>query len=214
MLRRCVYVMTTVAAAVVVVVTGSGNAAAATPQVRSGIEIDIDDTVFTTAVCTLGAVITPSKAVTAGHCGEVGKSVYDRNGVRIGSITANLLSRQADLAVISLARGVHGRVDAVDYASRFDRGQPVSKNGATSGFTTGYVTDPAFRKRVARGFVLRPPFLEAHTTVTVDSRLRSVSGDSGAGIRSGGRIVGILSSGTDRDDTAFAPLSLLPPRLR
>lgn len=193
---------------------GAGSAAAAGPVVFSGMRIETVDTPVTVATCTLGAVITPTRAVTAGHCGAVGKTVYTRSGVRLGRITTNLIGRHVDIAVITLAPGVRGRVDALDYTGRYVRGQAVSKQGASSGFSASRITDPVLRNRTARGYVLRPPFLELQTTLTVDTQLHSIAGDSGSGVRSHGRVVGILSSNTANGHTAFAPLALIPPRLR
>lgn len=91
----------------------------------------------------------------------------------------------------------------------------VTKNGVTTGFSRGVVTDPKPTKRTARGIVWAPPFLLQHSTVSVRTNLLSKAGDSGSGVRdASGRIVGILSSGSSDRNTAVAPVSMLPGYLR
>lgn len=212
--RRCVIGLTVLG----VVVGGSVGVAAAAPApvtVRSGIEIDVDDSIVTTAVCTLGAVISPSKAVTAGHCGAAGQLVRNRGNQVIGRITANLIRQRADLAVITLRPNVRAVVDPINWGARFTRGEALSKFGTVSGFTRGQVNDPRLITAVAHGFSLRPPFVISQSTLTINTTIHSTEGDSGAGIRDrSGGIVGILSSGSGPRDTQFAPLSLLPKNRR
>lgn len=187
---------------------------AAVITVRSGMAISIDDTVVTSNSCTLGAVISRKKALTAGHCGDVGRPVFDHKGNRIGTITANRVARQLDIAVISLAPRASVRVDRVDWDARFHRGQLVWKSGITTGYGTGRVTDPAEVLRTSHGFSVAPPFLTSHDSYSILTSLRSESGDSGAGVQnSRGLVVGILSSATI-EGTVVVPVSRLPRTLR
>ncbi|WP_244176084.1 trypsin-like serine protease [Gordonia lacunae] len=192
----------------------AATADAATTTVRSGMKITVDETIVTSTSCTLGAVISTSKALTAGHCGNVGQVVYSASGARVGTITANRITRQLDIAVITLAPRVASQQDAIDWDASFWRGQAVSKAGITTGYGQGVITEPRPVLRRAYGFSLAPPFVNQHATYSVDTTLRSEAGDSGAGVRDGrGRVVGILSSGDERS-TAIAPVSKLPRDLR
>ncbi|MCH5641791.1 MULTISPECIES: S1 family peptidase [unclassified Gordonia (in: high G+C Gram-positive bacteria)] len=183
--------------------------------VRSGMEIDVEETIVTASECTLGAVLSPRKALTAGHCGEVGRGVYDARGNRIGTITANRIAKGLDIAVITLVPRARVQIDRINWSGQFFRGQPVSKNGVTTGFGRGVVTDPKPTKRTARGFVYAPPFLLQHSTISIRTSLLSKAGDSGSGVRdASGRIVGIVSSGASDRATAVAPVSYLPGYLR
>ncbi|RPA10346.1 hypothetical protein EEB19_09125 [Gordonia sp. OPL2] len=190
------------------------SAQAATPMVRSGMAIEVDDTIVTSARCTLGAVLSRTKAITAGHCGDVGQGVFDGSGTRIGTISANQITRRLDIAVIRLAPRSRVVVDTVNWTSGFWRGQKVTKRGVTTGFGSGVITDPRPTVRTAQGFSFAPPFLIRQATVSVRSTLVSQSGDSGAGVRdAAGRVVGILSAGSG-SDTLVAPVSALPASLR
>ncbi|MBA5846503.1 trypsin-like serine protease [Gordonia amicalis] len=187
---------------------------AAVLTVRSGMAVSIDDSLVTANSCTLGAVISRTKALTAGHCGDVGRPVYDQKGHRIGTITANRIARQLDIAVIRLAPRVSARIDTVDWDAKFHRGQLVWKSGITTGYGTGKVTDPAEVLRTSHGVSLTPPFLTSHDSYSIQTSLRSESGDSGAGVRnSRGQVVGILSSATI-EGTVVVPVSRLPRALR
>lgn len=213
---RAKLVATTLAAsAVAVVAPVAAVQAAPSIPVRSGMEIRLPETVITDAKCTLGAVVSPARAYTAGHCGERGKAVYNVKGTRIGTVTANLLnSRNLDVAVITLARGTSAQVDVIDWSGQFRKGQTVTKVGVTTGRTRGVVTEATPTLRGAHGVTLAPPFLKLQATYSVDTNLRSSQGDSGGGVRNAsGAVVGILSSGTG-DTTTFAPLSRVPGYLR
>lgn len=206
--------LTALGASAALVTTPAVVADAATPTVRSGMAISIDDTVLTSNSCTLGAVISAKKALTAGHCGAVGRAVHDRTGKRIGTITANRIGQRLDIAVVGLAPRTSARVDAVNWDARFHRGQLVWKSGITTGYGTGKVTDPAEVLRTSHGFSLEPPFLTSHDSYSIQTSLRSESGDSGAGVRnSHGQVVGILSSATI-EGTVVVPVSRLPRALR
>lgn len=203
------------ASAVAVAAPAAVAPAAPSTPVRSGMEIRLPETIITDAKCTLGAVVSRSRAYTAGHCGEPGKAVYNVKGARIGTVTSNLLnSRHLDVAVITLARDTNPQVDVVDWAGRFRNGQVVTKFGVTTGRTRGVVTEATPTLRGAHGVTLAPPFLKLQETYSVDTNLRSAQGDSGGGVRNAsGAVVGILSSGTG-DSTTFAPLSRVPGYLR
>ncbi|GAB18607.1 hypothetical protein GOEFS_059_00420 [Gordonia effusa NBRC 100432] len=190
------------------------QAAPATP-VRSGMEIRLPETPLTDAKCTLGVVVSPSRAYTAGHCGDVGKAVYTAKGKRIGTVTSNLgNTRHLDIAVITLARGTRAQVDAIDWSGRFVKGQRINKSGVTTGYTRGVITNPRAVLRGSHGFTLAPPFLKLHDGYSISATLRSAQGDSGGPIRnSSGRIVGILSGGSG-STTIFAPISRVPGYLR
>lgn len=189
--------------------------AAPATTVRSGMEIDVEESILTQSKCTLGAVVSPTRAITAGHCGEVGRAVYNARGTRIGTISANRITKGLDIAVIRLAPRQRVQVDRIDWNAGFFRGQVATKNGVTTGFSRGVVTDPKPTKRTARGIVWAPPFLLQHSTVSVRTNLLSKAGDSGSGVRdASGRIVGILSSGSSDRNTAVAPVSMLPGYLR
>lgn len=190
-------------------------AQAAPVSVSSGMEINIDETLITVASCTLGAVVSPTTALTAAHCGTTGEAVFDSSGDQIGTITANLIGRQADIAVITLAPDVRAAVDPIDWSPGFYQGQAVSKDGISTGKTVGTVTDPTLTLRTAHGFSLAPPFFLTQSTLSIGTNIHSVSGDSGSGIRDAdGDVVGILSSGATADDTQFTPVSLVPETLR
>ena len=141
--------------------------AAPATTVRSGMEIDVEESILTQSKCTLGAVVSPTRAITAGHCGEVGRAVYNARGTRIGTISANRITKGLDIAVIRLAPRQRVQVDRIDWNAGFFRGQVVTKNGVTTGFSRGVVTDPKPTKRTARGIVWAPPFLLQHSTVSV-----------------------------------------------
>ncbi|AZG45108.1 chymotrypsin family serine protease [Gordonia insulae] len=198
-----------------VVAAPAVTADAAAPSVRSGMRISVDQSIVTEAHCTLGAVISRSKAITAGHCGNVGQVVRDNAGVRIGTISANRITRRLDIAVIALAPRTRVQRDVIDWTSTFRQGGAVSKAGVTTGFGRGVVTDPKPTLRTARGFSFAPPFLIEYPTYSVRSDLLSRSGDSGAGVRdASGRVVGILSAGSSDRNTLIAPVSMLPRHLR
>ncbi|MEO9329481.1 trypsin-like serine protease [Gordonia aurantiaca] len=190
------------------------TADAAVPKVRAGMEINVEETLITASSCTLGAVVSQRKALTAGHCGKVGQVVYDRAGVPIGKITANESARKLDIAVITLAPRVSTKPDVVDFDAVLQAGQPISKYGITTGRGTGQIVDPRPELITSHGFSLAPHFFLEQATHSVKTTLRSQGGDSGAGVRDAdGRVVGILSSGDDKY-TFFAPVSRLPQRLR
>ncbi|NMO01889.1 trypsin-like peptidase domain-containing protein [Gordonia sp. TBRC 11910] len=190
------------------------QAAPSTP-VRSGMDIRIPQSIITDAKCTLGAVVSPTRAYTAAHCGATGKPVYNPDGARIGTITSNLgTSRHLDVAVITLVPGTSARVDAVDFSGHLVKGQSVSKYGVTTGLTRGTVLDPTPELLDAHGFSFAPPFLTLQETYSISTTLRSSEGDSGGGVRnSSGSVIGILSAGTGKM-TTFAPLSRVPGYLR
>lgn len=202
------------ALALVVAPVATAQAAPAT-AVRSGMKIEVDQSIVTSAVCTLGAVVSAKKAITAGHCGNVGQTVYTDRGVAIGRITANRINRGLDIAVIRLARNTRAQIDVVAWGSGFSKGEWLSKRGVTTGYTTGRVIDPKPTVRSAWGFTFAAPFLLRHTTASIRAQIRSAEGDSGSGVRdSSGRVVGILSAGASSNDTLIAPVSLLPANLR
>lgn len=188
--------------------------AAPTTDVRAGMEIRVPESIITDAECTLGAVLSRTQALTAGHCGNPGQAVYNAADKRIGTIRSNLVGTRLDVAVVRLAPGTNAHVDDIDWSGRFVTGQRISKDGVTTGHTAGQITDPKPTLRHSHGFSLAPPFLKNDTTYSVAGRLRSDSGDSGAGIRDGaGRVIGILSAGSG-GETVFAPLSRIPANLR
>ncbi|MBY4572759.1 hypothetical protein ACN94_03970 [Gordonia paraffinivorans] len=196
------------------VVAPAVTADAAVPKVRAGMEINVDETLITASSCTLGAVVSETKALTAGHCGKVGQVVYDRGGAPIGKITANEITRKLDIAVITLASHVATKLDVVGWNAVLEAGQPISKFGITTGHGTGQIIDSRPELITSQGFSLAPPFFLEQDTYSVKTTLRSQSGDSGAGVRDAdGRVVGILSSGDD-EHTFIAPVSRLPMRLR
>lgn len=207
---------TAVTIAVLAALSLSVSAAHAAPvTAASGMEINVDETLITTSACTLGAVLSPTAALTAAHCGATGRTVFDSHGDRIGTVTSNLISKKADIAVITLAPGVHAAVDPINWNAALRRGQVVSKVGISTGFTKGVVTDPAPTLRTAHGFSLAPPFFLTQTTLSIATDIHSISGDSGSGIRDAdGNIVGILSSGATANDTQFTPVTLVPTALR
>ncbi|MFT4042850.1 MAG: hypothetical protein QM673_06775 [Gordonia sp. (in: high G+C Gram-positive bacteria)] len=189
-------------------------ARAAALTVRSGIEIEVHQTLVTSSECTLGAVVSRVTALTAGHCGNVGQQVYNGAGRRVGTIVANRINRGLDIAVIRLAPATQVMLDAIDWSPSLRRGQPVTKFGVNSGFGRGVIIDPTPRMRGARGISLAPPFLILRDTVSVRSSLLARSGDSGSGVRdSSGRVIGIVSAGTETE-TLVAPVSLLHGHLR
>ncbi|MGC5246088.1 trypsin-like serine protease [Gordonia sp. DT219] len=191
------------------------TAQAAVPTVRSGMAINVDETIVTSTSCTLGAVVSPSKALTAGHCGHVGQVVYTDQGDVIGKITANQITRGLDIAVISLAPHTRAQLDSVAWGAAITKGERVTKMGVTSGFSAGTIADPKPTMRTAYGYSFAPPFLLQNSTVSVRAVLFSREGDSGSGIRdAGGNVVGILSAGASDNDTLVAPVSLLPAGLR
>lgn len=191
------------------------TAQAAGPVVQSGMAIDVEETFITVGSCTLGGVLSQTRAITAGHCGQPGKAVYNSDGARIGSIGANRMDLGLDIAVVNLAPNVRVQVDSFDWSGSFYDGQVVSKAGITTGFTQGVVTNPVPTKRNIHGFSLAPPFLINAPTYSVDTNLHSKPGDSGSGIRdANGNIIGILSAGATDNDTLFAPISMLPAHLR
>ncbi|MFW0792160.1 trypsin-like serine protease [Gordonia sp. CPCC 205333] len=214
---RAKYVASAILATAIAVTTPTAVAQAApTTPVRSGMEINLPETPFTAAKCTLGVVISPSRAYTAGHCGDVGKAVYNTKGKRIGRITANLgNTRHLDIAVITLARGTSARVDAVDWSGRFAKGQPVTKFGVTTGRGRGVITNPKAKLRGAHGFSLAPPFLKLQDTFSISASLRAAPGDSGGPIRnSSGAVIGIMSTSNGNSASTFAPVSRVPGYLR
>ncbi|RPA58583.1 hypothetical protein EF294_15595 [Gordonia oryzae] len=191
------------------------SAQAAAPTVRSGMEINVDETIITATSCTLGAVVSPTKALTAGHCGHVGQEVYDEHGVTIGRITANRITKGLDIAVIRLGRNTRAQIDSIGWSAPITKGERVTKNGVTTRFSAGTITDPKPKMRTAYGYSFAPPFLLQNTTISVRALLRSAEGDSGSGIRDAqGNVIGILSAGSSDTDTLIAPVSLLPANLR
>ncbi|MGV9859333.1 trypsin-like serine protease [Gordonia sp. NPDC003425] len=209
-LKKTAVMVAILGAVVATLLAPAATARAAVLPVRSGMEIEVPQTLVTAAECTLGAVVSATDALTAGHCGNVGQDVYTGGGKRIGTIRANRINQGLDIAIIRLAPGTRAVVDPIDWSSGFRKGQTVTKFGVTSGFGRGVITDPRPEVRSARGFSLAPPFLILHDTVSVESSLVSRSGDSGAGVRdASGRVIGILSAGSDTA-TLIAPVSLIP----
>lgn len=213
---RLKYVVPLLISAITVVVAPVATAqAVAPPAIRSGMEINVRDSIITVSGCTLGAVIAPHRALTAGHCGNVGQPVLDGKENRIGSIVANRIDQGVDIAVIALDPQLRAQVDAIDWSGSFHRGQPVTKQGVTTGFGSGTVIDPTPTMRDANGFDLAPPFLINHVTVSISSTLVARPGDSGGPIReAGGRIVGIMSAASSDNTSVFTPVAALPANLR
>ncbi len=203
--------------------------------IASGMEIRRPTTIITEAKCTLGAVINSTRALTAGHCGKKGEDLFNTNGDKIGTITSNLISRHADIAVVTLLPGQRVKVDRIDWGAKVKQGEPVSKYGATTGLSRGVVVTPKPQLiqavecplpgplTIACAFA-PPSLLVNQSTLVVEATFRSEGGDSGAGIRAnGGPIVGILSSkalaATDSENRAvtrsfYTPVSLVPKSLR
>ena len=73
----------------------------------------------------LGAVINSTRALTAGHCGKKGEDLFNTNGDKIGTITTNLISRHADIAVVTLLPGQRVKVDRIDWGAKVKQGEPV-----------------------------------------------------------------------------------------
>ncbi|MFT4199859.1 trypsin-like serine protease [Gordonia sp. (in: high G+C Gram-positive bacteria)] len=209
--------------------------AAGDTTISSGMEIRRPTSIITEAKCTLGAVGSASRAYTAGHCGKRGEKIYTVKGDEIGTITSNLIGRNADIAVITLKPGLRVKVDNIDWSSSVSNGTAVSKSGATTGTTRGTVVQaqPKLIQAVecplpgpaALACAVAPPSLLVNqSTYVVESTFRSESGDSGAGVRrAGGPIIGIVSSkaigATDSKDrplqrSYYTPLSRVPGNLR
>ncbi len=219
---------------------GMAAPAAAAPTasdttIASGMEIRRPTTIITEAKCTLGAVVSNTRALTAGHCGKRGEAIYTVKGDKIGTITTNLIGRHADIAVITLVPGQRVKVDKIDWGSNVSTGAAVSKFGATTGLSRGTVVNPkpVMIKAVecpvpgplAIACAFAPPSLLVNqSTLVVETTFRSESGDSGAGVRlGGGPIVGIVSSkaiaATDSKNreitrSFYSPVSLVPANLR
>ncbi|GAB09532.1 hypothetical protein GOARA_043_00070 [Gordonia araii NBRC 100433] len=238
-MRTSTLLTAALAPAAVVLTLGMATPAMAAPTapVTSGMEIRTEKVLVdfgagqlvTPSKCTLGAVISPSRALTAGHCGKRGTKVYNAQRRKIGTITANLIGRRADIGVIALVPGLRVRVDSIDWGSRVAAGSPVSKSGITTGLTRGVVLDP--RPKLARAVecppltpseacrVLPPALLVNQSTYVVATNFRSRPGDSGSGVRNGsGQVVGIVSSipadPKAKQRSFYAPVALVPGHLR
>ena len=68
------------------------------------------------------AVINSTRALTAGHCGKKGEDLFNTNGDKIGTITTNLISRHADIAVVTLLPGQRVKVDRIDWGAKVKPG--------------------------------------------------------------------------------------------
>ncbi|GED97486.1 trypsin-like serine protease [Gordonia crocea] len=239
-MRSSALLTAALAPAAVALAVGLAAPAAAAPAAKSttitsGMEIRRPTSIITEAKCTLGAVISASRALTAGHCGKRGDKIYTVDGDKIGTVTANLIGRHADISVISLVPGQRVKVDAIDWSSRVGQGSAVSKLGATTGLSRGVVVNPKPKMiqavecpvpgPLAIACAVAPPSLLVNqSTLVVETTFRSESGDSGAGVRlGGGPIVGILSSkavgATDSKNrdivrSFYTPVSLVPANLR
>ncbi|MFT3899675.1 MAG: trypsin-like serine protease [Gordonia sp. (in: high G+C Gram-positive bacteria)] len=241
------------AAAAAALTIGAAAPASAAPKlaapgtpVYSGMEIRINKPVAdlgvavlaTASKCTLGAVVSSGRALTAGHCGKRGTKIYTKSGAQIGTVTANLIGAKADIGVISLIRGLGTRVDSIDWSSRVAKGSPVSKSGITTGTTRGTVIDP--RQKLLRAVecpypnlipgsssilcaITPPQLLVNQSTYVVETSFKSQPGDSGSGVRNGsGQVVGIVSSIPQAVDAKgnpiirsfYTPVSRVPGNLR
>ncbi len=240
-MRSSVLLTAALAPAAIALSVGLAAPAAAAPAagdttIASGMEIRRPTSIITEAKCTLGAVISKTRALTAGHCGKRGEQIFTVNGDKIGTITANLIGQHADIAVISLVPDQRVKVDNIDWSAKVTNGEAVSKSGATTGLSRGSVVNakPKMIQAVecpvpgplAIACALAPPSLLVNqSTLVVETSFRSESGDSGAGVRrgTGGPIVGIVSSkaigATDAKNhevtrSFYTPVSLVPGNLR
>ncbi|GAB09533.1 hypothetical protein GOARA_043_00080 [Gordonia araii NBRC 100433] len=239
-MRSSALLTAALAPAAVALAVGMAAPAAAAPAaggatITSGMEIRRPTTIITESKCTLGAVVSNTRALTAGHCGKRGEKIYTVKGDQIGTITSNLIGRHADIAVISLVPGARVKRDNIDWGARVAQGAAVSKSGATTGLSRGVVVNakPKLIKAVecpvpgpfAIACAFAPPSLLVNqSTYVVETTFRSESGDSGAGVRRGdGAIVGIVSSkaigATDSKQrplqrSYYTPVSLVPGNLR
>lgn len=208
---------------------------ASDPTIASGMEIRHPTSIVTEAKCTLGAVISRTRALTAGHCGKRGEEIFTVKGDKIGTVTTNLISRHADIAVITLVPGQQVKVDTIDWVAKAGQNAAVSKFGATTGLSRGVVINPkpqmidAVECPVPGPLVIAcafapPSLLVNQSTFVVETSFRSEGGDSGAGVRlGGGPIIGIVSSkaigATDAKNreitrSYYTPVSLVPANLR
>ncbi|QKT06878.1 trypsin-like serine protease [Gordonia sp. X0973] len=245
-MRASALLTAALAPAAVALTIGMAAPAAAAPApsgapVYSGMEITMEKTIVdlgsyglvTPAKCTLGAVVSNRRAITAGHCGKVGTKVYNAKGGQIGTITSNLISRRADLAVITLNPGLATKVDAINWSGSIAKGAPVSKTGITTGTTRGAVVNPKPQLLTAVECplftpgavcaVIPPALLVNQHTLVIEASFQSKPGDSGSGVRNGaGQIVGIVSSIPTSTDAKgrpiirsfYTPISFTPGNLR
>lgn len=160
-----------------------------------------------TSKCSLGPVLSKTEAVTARHCGKVGDTIF-HNQKFIGTITR--VSKNIDISYIRVASSVNVQVNKFDNEELF-KGQAVTKRGATTGVTTGYVTKE--KEELVE--------IENHVVIPVrKSNMKVNVGDSGAAVyNERGEVVGIVSaketvggffSEITPQDSYITPLSLLP----
>lgn len=170
--------------------------------------------------CTLAAVIDDSTALTAGHCGQAGDTVYlaadgeaGEDGTtsydvtkdrRIGEVRASQMGNDIDAAVVTLDpdlsdRGIDLSVSRTRPLSDLDRGDTVHKVGATTGVTTGQLESSLRSNAINTWSFATLPGNYLGNAVEVngyDVSLCARPGDSGGPLfDEAGNVVGILSGG-------------------
>ena len=153
--------------------------------------------------CSLGPVLTPTTAVTAGHCGEEGSTVT-AEGRTIGTITQ--LVDGMDLAVITLKEGVDPQLSTLGDVP--DKGADIWKRGERTGVTRGTVQSGLTKVEAQGagvfgrlGLPADPLGIEERTAAKHPSTVYltdmcAAQGDSGAAVYSGDTVVGVVSAVT------------------
>lgn len=145
--------------------------------------------------CSLGPVISPAVATTAGHCGEVGDTVLDPHNDTLIGVVEKSLDAPVDAALIRLANNIHPDDVTVDTLNPVTPavGEVITKTGATTGTTSGLSRDEPHVR---------------NTVMSARAEMCSLPGDSGGVVRNAaGDAVGVLSYYIGGADSGAGDLS-------
>lgn len=121
------------------------------------------------SLCSLGAILSNSHAITARHCGDVGDKIY-HNGNFLGTVTR--VNTKTDIGHIALSKDAKVVVSKLNYAPLV-KGQKLYKIGRSTGKTWGIVTKDKEESRT-------PIF--AKERLVRETTMHMAQGDSGGAV--------------------------------